>query len=72
MSDTTDVTMLDIGRIREIWDKALVDKTITKALYEEDRFIGFFLNDGTKVTYDPVRGLEVLIDPETGDTIRYN
>ena len=64
--------MLSIKELKLIWNNALLNKTITKILYDENRFLGFLLNDGTKVSYDSIRGLELMIDPNTGESIRYN
>ena len=65
-------TLLPIDQLKQIWDKALLDKKITKTLYDANRFVGFMLEDGTKVTYDSISGIEILVDPATGEVIQYN
>lgn len=72
MSTREDITLYPLKEIKKIWDNALLDKKITKTIYDDRKFLGFYLEDGTKVTYDPVIGLEIMFNQTTGETLRYN
>lgn len=69
MSEQQDQTA---KQIKEFWDKVLLNKTITKTLYNNYGLAGFLLNDGTKIGYD-FRNKGLFVDTDKkGEIVKYH